>query len=122
MEIEVHHFFHYEETSGIKSTLDKILQIVQKIQIEEAAQMVDLTELKATTAATNGAVESTKIVIDSAIATFNEILAKLENTVDPAEIAAVVAEGKAYTAVLLANRDALAAAVAEFTPPPPPAP
>lgn len=120
LRIDVHHYIHQENEQAVNSKLDRILAMVNKINAEEDAEMVDLAALKAQTAATKEVIDSTKLVIDSAISTFNEILGKLENVVDPAEVAALVEEGKAYTAALTAERDALAAAVAEFTPPPPP--
>jgi hypothetical protein len=100
--------------------LDRILQIVQKLQTEEEKEMFDLTELKNTVAAIKSTEESAKVVIQSAIDLLNDILGKLANTVDPAEIAAIVADGQAATAALTADKDDLAKKVAEFTPPPPP--
>lgn len=122
MRIDVHHYFHPDEASDTKTMVTQILRVVQELQNEEVQDMALLDSLKAQVAATQGAIDSTKLVIEDAIATFNNILGKLQNVVDPAEIQAIVNEGKAYTDALSAEKDALATAVAQFTPPPPPPP
>jgi hypothetical protein len=102
---------YFFENKVIKK-LDQILVILESIQRKEDEFMQAFDDLVTQVTATQGAVESTKVLIAGVVVKINEILDKLaNNTTDPAQVAELTTKLQTLTADLQDSTDILAAAV-----------